>query len=237
MDAAASAVVPALREFYGAVHRPPEDLFPFIVWEVLSDHTAPGRRDLAWTALRKIPALTPDAMFRAPAKELADAVALAGAPREDVLARLRAIVDTFKRRRDVLDDAAIRRGSLLVAARALRGITQVEVSVQRRALLYVTDLAVMPADDDVARVIQRLTTPMDLSAAVRGIASRTRARLRRQARRWLTEQLATAHDARRTAVTYLRHHARQTCVAVGPHCTICPLSQTCATGVAVRRLS
>jgi endonuclease III len=233
----ASVIVPGLHEFYGAVHRPPPDLFPFIVWEVLSDRTAPGRRDLAWTALRKIPALTPDAMFRAPVKDLGDAVGLTGVSREDTLTRLRSIVETFKRRRDALDDARVRHTSLLQAARALRAITQVDANVQRRALLFVTDLDVLPVDDDVARLIQRLTSAVDLTAPLRGVASHTPGALRRQARRWLTEQLPSGHEARRDAVTYLRHHARQTCVAVGPHCAICPLARSCATGVVARSRS
>ena len=60
-------------------------------------------------------------------------------------------------------------------------------------------------DDDVARVIQRLTSAVDLTTPVRGVPSHTRAWLRRQARRWLTEQLPSGREARRDAVTYLRH--------------------------------
>jgi endonuclease III len=226
------SIVPALREFYGPVHRAPANLFPFIVWEVLSEHAAPGRRDLAWTALRKIPALTPDAMFLAPVKELGEAVALSGAPREDALARLRAIVDTFKRQRDVLDDGALQRQSVLQAARALRVLTQVDTAVQRRALLYVTDHPVVPADDDLGRLVLRLTTAVDLSATARPLPSRARARLRRRARQWLTPGMPADRDACRDAFTYLRHHARQTCLAVGPHCAVCPLLGRCATGAA-----
>ena len=36
--------VPLLREFYGAVHRPPSNLFQFVVWEVLSEHASTARR-------------------------------------------------------------------------------------------------------------------------------------------------------------------------------------------------
>ena len=54
-----------------------------------------SRRDLAWTALRKIPALTPDAMFLAPVKELGDAVGLTGVARRYTDATA-GVVETFE---------------------------------------------------------------------------------------------------------------------------------------------
>src|SRR5688572_4204378 len=94
--------VHALRTFYGRLPAPPEDLFQFFVWEILSATSLPARRDHAWNALKKIPALTPDAMFRAPAKALLDAVALGGPHREHKVEQLRATVDVFKRHREAL---------------------------------------------------------------------------------------------------------------------------------------
>ena len=54
----------ALHAVYGPLAHPPADLFGFYVWEVISEGALPARRDLAWLALKRIPALTPDAMFR-----------------------------------------------------------------------------------------------------------------------------------------------------------------------------
>ena len=71
-------VIDALQKFYGALLRPPRDPFTLFVWEVLSTHSTPQKRDAALSALKRIPALTPDAMWRAPKKKLEDSVRLAG---------------------------------------------------------------------------------------------------------------------------------------------------------------
>jgi len=217
-------VVPLLREFYGAVHRPPSNLFQFVVWEVLSEHASTARRDLAWNALRRIPALTPDAMFRAPAKALAEAVALSGAPQDPTLDRLRVIVDAFKRRRDALDAATWPTQNALAASRMLSAIPGIDEAIRRRALLFAVRLPIMPPDDEVSRVVCRLTQLIDLAAATR---MRSPVRARRSARRWLALRLEPNHDVYCEAVTYLRHHARHTCLAVGPHCQVCPLASRC----------
>src|SRR2546428_12319141 len=60
----------ALRKFYGALPKPPRDPFTLFVWEVLSMHSTPQKRDAALGALKRIPALTPDAMWRAGPAEI-----------------------------------------------------------------------------------------------------------------------------------------------------------------------
>ena len=60
-------------------------------------HTTPARRDAAFGALKRIRVLTPDAMWRAPQKNLADAVALAGPYQEQRLRTLRNGVALFRR--------------------------------------------------------------------------------------------------------------------------------------------
>jgi endonuclease III len=217
-------LVSSLREFYGPVHRPPSPLFQFVVWELLSEHATTGRRDLAWNALRKIPALTPDAMFRAPVKELTDAIALAGGSRDELVHRFRGVVDTFKRQRDALDEARLQRLGPIAASRALRAIPQLHDEIRRRALLFSFDFALLPVDDDSGRVICRLTYPLDLAATARLSRPRQRRDLR-NARGWL--KAAAADVDRKELLTYLRHHGRHTCVAVGPHCAICPLAPEC----------
>ena len=71
----------ALATFYGPLAPPPRDLFGFVVWEILSARALPSRRDMAWQALRRLPALTPDAMFRAPKADLQDALLMLPAAR------------------------------------------------------------------------------------------------------------------------------------------------------------
>ena len=81
--------VAALQKFYGPLPAPPRDPFTLFVWEVLSVHTTPRKRDAAFAALKRIRALTPDAMWRAPQKKLEAAVALAGPYTEQRLHALR----------------------------------------------------------------------------------------------------------------------------------------------------
>lgn len=222
-------LVAALHEFYGPVNRPPEALFQFVVWEQLAEHTTAGRRDLAWNALRKIPALTPDAMYRAPAKELADAIALCGGSREDLSTRLRNTVETFRRHRDPLDESRLRTAGPIAASRALRTLGHAGDETRRRALLFVLNLPLIPADDDGSRVVCRLSESRDLSSMARP-GRRQLARDRRQARRWLAAN-ASGVDAR-DLLTYLRHHGRQTCIVVGPHCAVCPIAAACRSRMA-----
>ena len=66
-----------LERFYGVISAPPRDPFILFVWEVLSVQAIPRKREAALTALKRIPALTPDAMWKAPPAKLEAAVALA----------------------------------------------------------------------------------------------------------------------------------------------------------------
>ena len=67
-------VLTALAAFYGPLATPPADLFAFFVWEMVSARALPARRDIAWQALKRLPALTPDAMFRASKDDLKTAI-------------------------------------------------------------------------------------------------------------------------------------------------------------------
>ena len=227
-----SAAIQALRTFYGLLPSPPEDLFQFFVWEILSEGSLPARRDLAWNALKKIPALTPDAMFRAPAKKLLDAVALAGPHREEKAERLRAAAEIFKRHRERLHADALRRAGLSDGARALRLIPRVDAATRARAWLFAGSRLIVPVDDDVSRVVARLRGATEAPSA-RVIRPRTRDvnRARSAARRWLTARLTPEIGSYRDAAVYLRHHGQHTCVAVAPHCTVCPLRVDCPSSV------
>src|ERR1019366_6954948 len=114
-------VLASLQRFYGPLLSPPSDPFALFVWEVLSPHAAPQKRDAAMSALKRLRALTPDAMARAPQKKLQESVTLAGPYAEQRLSALRTGVDMFRRAPDL--PAAIR-GPLLTARRALKGLPQ-----------------------------------------------------------------------------------------------------------------
>src|SRR3954468_6858651 len=89
--------VEALQKFYGAQPSPPRDPFRLFVWEVLSVHGTARKRDAAMAALKRLRALTPDAMWRAPQNKLEQSVALAGPYTEQRMTALRAGVDLFRR--------------------------------------------------------------------------------------------------------------------------------------------
>src|SRR4051812_10071443 len=95
------SLIDALQRFYGALHSPPHDPFALFVWEVLSVHSTPRKRDAAFGALRRIRALTPDAMSRAPQKKLEASVTLAGPYADQRLLALRTGVDKFRRSPDL----------------------------------------------------------------------------------------------------------------------------------------
>jgi endonuclease III len=197
----------------------------------LSEHTAPARRDLAWGALRRLPALTPDTLYRAPGKTLGEAIALIGQPREETIDRLKALAQAFRRHRDTLDLDDRRDVGLRGAWRRLAVLVHVDPRVRRRALLFALDVPVLTVDEDMSRVVLRLTRALEASGSTRAAHLATgSARARAIARRWLSAELRHDGPSYREAVLYLRHHAQHTCLAAGPHCHVCPLRSTCATG-------
>ena len=223
-----------LREFYGLLPTPPADLFQFFLWEILSRDAIPARRDLAWLALKRIPALTPDAIARTKAGDLLDAIGQAGPYRDDRLDVMRAVVGEFKRHRDEMRDADDTSAGLRRAARPLKRLTPLDVSVRRRALLFAAGFMVMPVDDEIARVVNRLS---GAEAIVPAGTERPhdRRRAQRAARRWLVDRLPRQIETYQATALYLRHHAQHTCIAFGPHCTVCPLREDCVAGRSVER--
>ena len=231
-----------LRDFYGLLPRPPADPFQFFLWEILSTDALPARRDLAWQSLLRIPALTPDAIFRTPVKALADTLGVIGPHRDERLERIRQTTGEFKRHREALHQERLRTGGLLRARRALRGLTHLPRETLDLALLYVAGYAVLPLDDATARVVARLEgTAIPISEGAEGFAlkrvrsARGLRTQRRRARKILRSRLPSDLDTYRDAVLYLRHHAQHTCSAVAPHCGICPLLTACVFGRAATR--
>src|SRR5207249_5998307 len=143
----------ALQKFYGALPMPPRDPFTLFVWEVLSVHSTPRRRETALAALKRIPALTPDAMWRAPQKKLEESVKLAGPYTENRLTALRTGVDLFRRSPNL---PAVIRGPLTAARRALKPLPQLGESGAHRMLLFAADHPILPVDARVSRVGRRL---------------------------------------------------------------------------------
>jgi len=210
--------VGALQTFYGALPKLPRDPFTLFVWEVLSAHSTARKRDAALAALRRIPALTPDSMWRAPQKKLEQSVRLAGPYTDNRLQALRTGVDVFRRTPAL---ASIIRGPLLAARRAVKPLPQLGESGAHRLLLFAADHAVLPADARVTRVGLRLGY---------GEAHREFRKQARSVQDALARELPPSVDAFRRAYLYLSHHGGATCTESDPHCVICPLLPDCSAG-------
>ena len=207
-----------LRKFYGLLPSPPRDPFVLFVWEVLSVHSTPQKRDAALAALKRARLLTPDAMWRAPQKALEGVVKLAGPYLEQRLASLRTGVELFRRNPSL---SAVLKGPLAPARRALKGLPQMGEAGAYRMLLFAADHPVLPVDARVSRVARRLgfgRTEADFSKTARSV------------REAMAAQLPPEPDAYRRAFLYLHHHGAATCTEADPHCSICPLLTHCPEG-------
>jgi len=210
-------IADTLRAFYGALPAPPSDPFALFVWEVLSARASYARRDAAMAALKRIRALTPDALARAPRKKLEEAVALAGSHRDERLQALTAGADAFRRAPDLPRRI---RGPLRDAWRALRALPYMTPDAACRMRLFAAGQRVLPVDARVTRVVTRL-----------GIVDAAGSRRPATIRRALDSRLPADLDAYRQAHLYLIHHAEATCTARDPHCGICPLRAGCPEGL------
>lgn len=201
-----------LRTFYGLLPAPGRDPFRIFVWEVLSLRTTPARRDAALAELKRLRALTPDAMWRTPPKRLEDAVAFAGPYQAQRLRALRVGVGLFRRSPTL---PSILRGPIGPARRALTAFPPLGDGFIRRMLLFAAHRRVLGVDAHIVRVGLRLGYGEDEGRG-RGLPGRSV--------RWaLARDLAPDADAFRQATVYLSHHAAATCVEADPHCSVCPL--------------
>jgi len=209
-----------LRAFYGLLPEPPHDPFTLFVWEVLSVHSTPRKRDAALASLKRARVLTPDAMWRAPQKVLDASVRLAGPYAEHRLSALRAGVDVFRRSRDL---AAVIRGPLPRARRALKALPRMGEAGAARMLLFAASHPVLPVDARVSRVARRLGY---------GAEDTSFAKTARSVREAVGRVLPPTPDAYRRTFVYFEHHGATTCTETDPHCGVCPLLADCSFGMA-----
>ena len=205
------SLIDALQHFYGALPSPPRDPFGLFVWEVLSVRSTPRKRDAAFGALRRIQALRPDAMSRAPQKKLEESVALAGPYAGQRLRALRTGVDRFRR---VPNLPNVIRGPLPTTRRSLKGLPQMGEGGAYRMLLFAADHPVLPVDAPVSRVARRLgygREHTDLTKNVRSV------------RDALVGELQGDAKTFRRAFLYLSNHGSATCTEREPHCAVCAL--------------
>ena len=205
-----------LRAFYGPQPLPPRDPFALYVWEVMNFHAAPLKREAALAALRRIPALTPDSIWKTPLAKLEAAAGMAGPYLDERVRALRAGADVFRRNPALVKAIT---GPALGARRALKRLPQLGASGTARMHLFAGDWPIIPVDAVTARVVVRL----GLCAA--------EADVRRQARRVgcvLDALVPRDLETRRRVVQLLEHHGQSTCVEFDPHCGVCPLADRCA---------
>jgi endonuclease III len=216
MTSRLDAAVRKLRRRYGVLESPPAKPFELFVWEILSGHSMPSKRDAAFGALKRHRLLTPDAMWTASAKTLESSVALAGPFCGHRLLALRKGVEVF-RRTPALGSAL--EGSVPAALRQLKPLPRMtgEGSAYRM-LLFAGTQAVFPVDARVARVATRLGYGETL-----GNFSKT-ARSVRQA---LAAELPGSIAQYRRAYLYLEHHGAVTCTESDPRCDTCSLRTDC----------
>jgi endonuclease III len=211
-------VLAALQTFYGTLLMPPRDPFRLFVWEVMAVHSTPRKRDAALAALKRLPALTPDAMWRAPKKKLEESVARAGPYTEQRLQALRKGVELFRRSPELLTTI---RGPLPAARRALKPFPQLGETGAHRMLLFAADHPILPVDARVSRVARRLGY---------GDTHESFQKQARSVQAALTSELERSADAFRRAYLYLSHHGASTCTEADPHCAVCPLLTMCPEG-------
>lgn len=208
-----------LAAFYGPIGAPPADPFGFYVWDVLGTHATAGRRDAAMTALRRVPALTPDSMHKLARGRLEAIVRQCGPRTSERLAALEAGSAAFRRQPRFLERL---RGPLRAAWLAARDLPHLGHAGALGLLMFTAGSHLVPVDAGMARLATRLGLVTD-----RGNARR----LVRDARRVLDRALPGDLDQRRRAVILLRHHAEHTCVEGTPHCGVCPLADDCMEGL------
>ncbi|HEX6211815.1 MAG TPA: hypothetical protein VF136_13625 [Methylomirabilota bacterium] len=215
---AIAALLPRLAAFYGPLPVPPADPFGAFLWEVLGTKTTAGRRDAALMALRRVPALTPDAVRKLGRGRLEAIARTCGPFAEARVSAIETGVEVF-RRRPHLTNAL--QGPLRDAWLAARDLPHVGEAGALRVLLFSTAHGVIPADQDLTRWAVRMgLAPRfdNLRRTVRGV------------RRSLASILPSDLHARRHAVLLLSHHAQSTCVDFDPHCRVCPIATVCEEG-------
>jgi len=207
-----------LYRFYGLLPAPPKDPFVLFVWEVLSNHATPPKRDKALASLKKLRALTPDSMWRLPISTLEPIVRSVGPYADNRLQNLRNGIDIFRRNRDLPN---IIKGPLPAARRAIKPLPQLGEQGAHRMLLFTAGQVVMPVDARVSRVGRRLgygETHKDFTKTARSV------------RESICRELPPALEAYQRAYVYLSHHGAMTCTEAYPHCTVCPLLKECPEG-------
>jgi endonuclease III len=219
MSSRLEALVLKLQKRYGDLPSPPTDAFALFVWEILSGHSNPKKRDGAFAALKRHRLLTPDAMWKAAPKTLEASVGLAGPYRDQRLLGLRKGVEVFRRNPSLPSMVGGPTSKALPSLKQLPRMTG--DSSAYRMLLFAGGNPVLPVNARVSRVATRLGYGEQL-----GDFSKTARSVRQAAAAELRESV----DAFRRTYLYLEHHGAAICTEASPHCDECPLLADCPYG-------
>ena len=219
MSSRLEALVVKLQKHYGELPSPPTDAFALFVWEILSGHSKPKKRDSAFSALKRHRLLTADAMWKAAPKTLEASVGLAGPYRDQRLLGLRKGVEVFRRNPSLF---SIVGGAMPTALRVLKQLPRMTGdSSAYRMLLFVGGHPVLPLYARVSRVATRLGYGERL-----GDFSKTARSVRQAA----AAELRDSVDAFRRTYVYMEHHGATICTEASPRCDECPLFADCPYG-------
>ena len=212
-------LVGRLKKRYGALPSPPSDPFAQFVSQVLFNHSTAKKRDAAVAGLKRLGALTPDGMWKAPQKALAECVHSAGPFGEYRLLALRKGVDVFRRDSDW---PAVLAGPVPAALRKLKVLPRMSGDGPAYSmLLFSGGHAVLPVNARVARVATRLGYG-ELGPAFPKIA--------KSIRQAIAPELGDRVAAYRNTYVYFEHHGTATCTETDPQCDDCPLLSDCPYG-------
>ena len=215
----ADALVAKLKRRYGTLQPPPADFFQQFVWQVLFNHSTAKKRDVAFGGLKRLGALTPDGMWHAPPKALAECVHRAGPFGEYRLMALRKGVEIFRRDPALLDAPT---GPVPKALRRLKMLPRMSGDGPAYCmLLFAGGQPVLPVNARVARVATRLGYG-ELATAFPKIA--------KSIRQAMGPELGHRVAAYRDAYVYFEHHGTVVCTETDPQCDKCPLLKDCPSG-------
>lgn len=200
---------------------PPAEPFALFVWQVLFNHSTPKKRDAAVAGLKRLGALTPEGMWHASPKALADCVHRAGPFGEYRLMALRKGVEVFRRDSDW---SGVLTGPVPAALRRLKVLPRMSGDGPAYTmLLFAGGQAVLPVNARVARVATRLGYGQ-MAAAFPKIA--------KSIRQAIAPELGDRVAAYRDAYVYFEHHGVTTCTETDPQCDKCSLLKECPFGQA-----
>jgi endonuclease III len=210
------AAIETLATHYGKVSGPPtSDPFELVLWENVAYLASPAKRREAFEELRKTVGTSPAAIARAP-ESAVERVTGRGILSRDFADKLRecARISLEEHGGDL---AAIVRGPLPAARRALRAYPGIGEPGAEKILLFAGREASLAPDSNGLRVLARLGFVREEKSYTKTYA----------AARDAAKALPPDVRAMQKAHLLLQEHGRALCKRSAPRCEVCPLARKC----------